>query len=129
MQVQSLEKNYKIIADFDRRELHYSIAGFWDQETMQSFLVELGRAAKPFIEAGEAFGAVGDMSDFVTQNKETAEAIQTSLGLAQKNGMDRLALVNATPLVQLQYRRLATGLDLDFFDSVTEASTWLQRPR
>lgn len=127
--MQGLETNYKIDADLDRRELHYSISGFWDQERMQSFLVELGRAAKPFIDKRVPFAAIGEMSDFVTQNRETADAIQNSLSLAKKNGLDRLALVDASALVKLQYRRLASELELEFFDTKAEASDWARRPR
>ena len=127
--MQSQTNSYTISADNDRRELRYAISGFWDQETMQSFLVELGRAAKPFIESGTPFAAIGDMNDFVTQNRETADAIQNSLSLAKKNGLDRLALVAASPLVKLQYRRLASELELEFFETTTEASIWAQRPR
>ena len=122
-----LQTKYTIKADLERNLLRYSIAGFWDEETMKAFLIELGRAAKPFIQSGQRFSAIGNMSDFVPQKRETADAIQDSLMLAKKNGLVRLALVAATPLVIIQYRRLTQGLEFEAFDDPISAENWILR--
>lgn len=127
--MEDLKTDYTISTDFEHNVLLYTVAGFWNEASMKDFLVELGRAAKPFIKAGEPFGALGDLSHFVPQTRETAAAIRDSLMLAKKNGMDRVALVTESALVQMQYKRIGEGLDMAFFTAKTDALTWIRRPR
>ena len=93
---------------------------------MGEFLYDLGNAAKPFMKQGRRFNALGDLREFVTQTRETAEAIRNSLLMAQSNGMQRFAVVAPPALVKLQYRRLTEGLEAEFFEDEDEARAWLR---
>ncbi|GMN03745.1 hypothetical protein [Erythrobacter sp. MTPC3] len=118
---------HKIAIDEYRAELHFAIGGFWTLEKMHSFLGELTKAAAPFLKSRKRFRVLGDLRDFVPQDRSTAEAIRNSLLEAQKNGLTRFALVSTAPLVKLQYKRITDGLDVEFFDSPREAEMWLRQ--
>lgn len=119
---------HSIAVDEDHCELHFAIGGFWTLEAMQDFLEDLARAATPFLKARKPFSALGDLSEFVPQNRETADAIRDSLLVAQKNGLTRFAVVTESSLVKMQYRRITDGLEVEFFDTVRDAELWLRQP-
>ncbi|KWV93351.1 hypothetical protein [Erythrobacter sp. YT30] len=121
----TLAPSQTIKRDDLRDELYFSIGGFWPHEEMLGFLNDLSRAAGPFIKAKKPFVSIGNFTDFVPQNRETAEAIRDSLLLAAKNGLKRFAVVNAAPLVTLQYRRITKDMDVEFFETESAARAWL----
>lgn len=116
-----------IRADQAAGELFFSIAGFWHLDDMKRFLDDLARAAGPFIKAGKPFTALGNLAQFVPQDRATAGAIRDSLLLASRNGLVRFAVVSPPPLVKLQYKRIGAGLDVEFFDDEAAARTWLRQ--
>lgn len=122
----TLAPTSKIAADPDMRELYFVIAGFWTLDAMQGFLKDLAKAAGPFIKKGEKFTSMGNLAEFVPQDRATAEAIRDSLLLATKNGLSRFAVVSPPPLVKMQYRRITEGLDYEVFDDETAARRWLR---
>ena len=123
----TLAPTSEIHADPKTHELYFSIAGFWTLEEMQAFLKDLANAAGPFIKSREKFTAMGNLADFVPQDRATAEAIRDSLLLATKNGLTRFAVVSPPPLVKMQYRRITEGLDYEAFDDETTARRWLRK--
>ena len=125
----SLAPTHTIHADSARGELHFAIGGFWTRAAMEEFLKDLTRAGLPFLQAGRDFSALGDLSEFVPQDRETAAAIRDSLIEGSKNGLTRFAVVSSSSLVQMQYRRITQGLDVAFFDDVRSAEQWLRASR
>lgn len=119
---------HTISVDRDRAELHFAIGGFWDLAGMQRFLSELTEAAKPFMKAGASFSVLGDFKDFMAQDRATADAIRDSINAGTRNGLKRFAVLSAAPLVQMQYRRIAQGAEVEYFDTLPEAIAWLRRP-
>jgi len=101
----------------------------WTKDKMKDFLVELAEKAKPLIDRPGAFGTLGDHTGYVTQDRETADTIRHTLAQAEPNGLDRLALITSSSLVRLQFKRINSGLELEFFDSKSDALSWLRRPR
>lgn len=124
--MEQLAPTSRIQADPHSRELYFAIAGFWTLAEMQAFLQDLAKAAGPFIKNREKFTAMGNLAEFVPQDRATAEAIRDSLLLATKNGLTRFAVVSPPPLVKMQYRRITEGLDYDAFDDETTARRWLR---
>ena len=122
----SLAPSSSIQADSTLQELYFAIAGFWTRDQMDAFLQDLAQAAMPFIRTKTPFAALGNLADFVPQDRETADAIRSSLLQASRNGLARFAIVSPPPLVKLQYRRIAAGLDVDFFDDEASARRWLR---
>ncbi|MEL6708766.1 MAG: STAS/SEC14 domain-containing protein [Pseudomonadota bacterium] len=122
----TLAPTSKIDANTNTRELYFAIAGFWTLEEMKAFLTDLSKAAIPFIKKGETFTSMGNLVDFVPQDRATADAIRDSLLLATQNGLVRFAVVSPPPLVKMQYRRIGAGLDFDFFDDEASARKWLR---
>ncbi len=115
----------RVYANADRRELYFAIAGFWKFEAMKAFLKDLAQAAEPFLRDRAGFSALGNLADFVPQDRETADSIRDSLLMASQNGLARFAVVSPSPLVKLQYRRIGAGLDVEFFDDEKSARDWL----
>ena len=125
----SLTKTYAIEADLDRREVQFSIGGVWTMDEMSDFLRKLGGGAKPLIESPGQFSALGDLSSFVTQKREVAEAIGASLAAAKNHGLAKFAVVTTSALLQMQYRRIAGDLPIAFFDDCASAQRWLREVR
>jgi hypothetical protein len=123
----TLAPTSSINTDRSHRELYFAIAGFWTHAEMDAFLTDLARTAMPFIKNKESFAALGNLSDFVPQDRQTAEAIRSSLLEATRNGLVRFAVVSPPPLVKLQYKRIGEGMDVAFFDDETSARTWLRK--
>jgi len=121
-----LEPTHSIRADLNASVIAFSIGGYWTTGAMKTFLGDLGTAATPLLKRREPFSALGDLTDFVPQDRATAAAIRDSLLAAQKNGLRRFAVVNPAPLVKMQYRRIAEGVEVAFFESMTEAKNWLR---
>ncbi len=78
----NLAPTSSIHADRDTRELYFAIAGFWTLDAMEAFLKDLAKSAGPFIKAREPFSAMGNLAEFVPQDRATADAIRDSLLLA-----------------------------------------------
>lgn len=119
---------HTISSDLDRAEVHFTIGGYWDPEGMKRFLFELGEAAKPLMKRGEPFGALGDLREFMPQDRDTSNAIRDSISAGARNGLRRFAVISSASLVRIQYRRIAQAVEVEFFDSVAEATIWLRRP-
>ena len=93
---------------------------------MNEFLATLAEEAKPLMRRHEPFGALGDLTQFVPQDRQTAAAIRSALLMAGKNGLTRFAIVNPAALVKLQYKRITEGMEVDFFTNGQDARTWLR---
>jgi hypothetical protein len=123
-----MSPTHTISADLDRAEVHFTIGGYWDPEGMKRFLFDLGEAAKPLMKRREPFCALGDLREFVPQDRDTSNAIRDSIIAGKHNGLRRFAVLSASPLVRMQYRRIAQAVEVEFFDSWAEATAWLRRP-
>jgi SpoIIAA-like len=119
---------HAISADLDRQEVHFAIGGYWDPEGMKRFLFDLGEAAKPLIKRGEPFRVLGDLREFMPQDRDTSNAIRDSIIAGTHNGLQRFAVISAAPLVRMQYRRIAQAVEVEFFDTMADATAWLRRP-
>jgi hypothetical protein len=124
----AMTPTHTISADHDSGELYFAIGGYWDVEGMQRFLLELGEVAKPFLKAGVPFSVLGDFKDFVPQDRATADAIRDSISAGSRNGLKRFAVLAASPLVRMQYRRIAQSTEVEYFETKAEAIAWLRRP-
>lgn len=122
----TLDPVHAITTDRDHAEVHFTIGGFWNGETMRQFLFDLGEAAKPFMKAGTPFSAMGDLREFVPQDRQTADAIRDSIAAGRRNGLQRFAVVTTSAMVKLQYRRITDGLTVEFFDEPHAARAWLR---
>jgi hypothetical protein len=122
----TLAPSHSISVDHDRFELHFAIGGLWTLAKMQDFLDELRDAAKPLLKSARRFTALGDLRDFVPQDRATAQAIRDSVLAGQKNGLTRFAVVSSAPLVIMQYRRITQGVEVQFFDTPEDARRWLR---
>ncbi|MEQ8411317.1 MAG: STAS/SEC14 domain-containing protein [Erythrobacter sp.] len=122
----SLAPSHSISVDRHHAELHFAISGLWTVASMQDFLVELREKVKPFLRDRAPFSALGDLRDFVPQDRQTAQVIRDSLLVARDNGLTRFAVVSSAPLVRMQYRRITDGVEVEFFDAPDEARRWLR---
>jgi hypothetical protein len=118
---------HTITSDASRAEVQFAIGGYWDAEGMKRFLFELGEAAKPFMKGGTPFDVLGDFKDFMPQDRATADAIRDSIEAGTRNGLRRFAVLNAAPLVRMQYRRIDQAAEVEYFETKVEALEWLRR--
>ncbi|MGY6551592.1 MAG: STAS/SEC14 domain-containing protein [Erythrobacter sp.] len=121
-----MQPTHSISADLDRAEVYFAIGGYWDTAAMRQFLFDLGEAAKPLMKQGKPFSALGDFTGFVPQDRETSNAIRDSISAGARNGLRRFAVLSASPLVRMQYRRIAQAVEVDFFDDRAQAAAWLR---
>ena len=126
MGMTDLKPTSSIVADRQNAVLHFSVGGMWDEASMKRFLKDLAEAASIFIDARTPFSSIGDLREFVPQNRETASAIQKSLSIASEHGMQRFAVVSSSSLVKMQYRRITEGLSVEFFETPHEAADWVR---
>nr|WP_298928936.1 hypothetical protein [uncultured Erythrobacter sp.] len=110
-------------------EVHFTIGGFWTLEGMQGFLGEINETVLPLMKARAPIYAMGDFTDFVPQDRATGDAIRDHLLGSVKYGLKRVAIVGASPLTTLQYKRLSDGLQVEFFDSKAAGTAWLRADR
>ncbi len=113
----------------DRCELHYECGGLWSVDTIDEMFEVLGRTTVPLLKAGKPIYALGDFSRALPQDRATAAKIADHLQAAAKVGFKRSAIVNASALFKMQYRRVASGIDVEFFDNRADALAWLREPR
>jgi hypothetical protein len=125
----AMTPTHTISTDLNRAEVHFTIGGYWKPAEMNQFLLDLGEAAKPLMKHGKPFGALGDLREFVPQDRETSNAIRDSISAGARNGLTRFAVISASPLVRMQYRRIAQAVEVEFFDNWAEATAWLRQPR
>lgn len=112
--------------DLDRALVKFAASGLWGEEQVRDGAAKIGRAAAPFIEAKRPFSILADYSKAIVQPQDSAGSIQESFAMAKKLGLQRIAVLNAPMLVQLQYKRLADEVEIEFFVSKVEAIGWLQ---
>jgi len=124
--MEDLSPSSSISNSADRGEIHFSISGLWTLEDMESFLRGLTKAAVPIVERQLAIQVFGDMTGFVAQTRETGEAIRDHLLMSQKYGLQRVAIMGASSLVKMQYKRLSSGITVEFWDNKAEALHWLR---
>ena len=116
---------YSITTDEYRREVRFSVEGFWDDATVKSYLKELGEAVIPFQRKNQTFRAMGDLTRLMAQSRKTADALGRALATGKQVGMERIAIVTTSPIMKLQYRRVAGDVELEFFDTTAQAREWL----
>jgi len=93
------------------------------------FLAELKLGAKPLREASsEPIGVLGDFDGFVPQQAHTVSLMRDHLHWSQSLGLKGIAIVNATALMKIQWRRLSEGARVEYFSSRADALRWLRRP-
>ena len=120
------EPSHSIHRNEQFREAHYTISGLYDADAARAFMAELGRAAYPFIATGKPWSALGVLTGFIPQGRETAIVIEESIKEAAENGMVRLALVKPPPIVSMQHRRVAGDANLQVFETKVEALQWMR---
>ncbi|EAQ30631.1 hypothetical protein NAP1_07625 [Erythrobacter sp. NAP1] len=124
--MQTLDPSFSVIADLDRREVHFSAAGFWDQNTLAEFSRELLEKAKPFYSQGRKMYVLGDLTGFVTQTREIAEGIRLVVSESARLGVVRTAIVTDSQLAAMQYKRINDGINLEIFETKADALDWLR---
>lgn len=122
----STKPSYAIALNEAHGEVHFTISGFWEFDAMQVFLRELKQSARPYLQWGVPFSVVADMDEFLPQDRQTSAAIRWHLQQARQSGLTRIAIVTRAPLVKSQFRRLAEGIDVAFFDTRLEALHWIR---
>ena len=95
---------------------------------MRAFLDQLAEGASEFIRRKQSFNSLADLSEFVPQDQRTAAAIRDSLMQARKFGLKRFAIISDSTLVRMQYRRITSGLEVEFFHSKGDALRWMRAP-
>ena len=109
-----------------RGEICFAVSGLWHLDKMESFLRGLTKAAIPIVEARKPIRVLGDMSGFVAQTRDTGTAMRDHLLNARKFGLKRVAIMGASALAKLQYKRLSDGIEVEYFDNKDDALRWLR---
>ncbi len=102
------------------------ISGFWTSDKIQAYFDAVNETSMPLVKARKPIFAMVDLGDFVAQDRATGDAITDHLQQACKFGMTKLAVIGASALVKIQYRRLSKGVHVEFFDDTKAAEDWLR---
>ncbi|MEL6531199.1 MAG: hypothetical protein AAGK01_05920 [Pseudomonadota bacterium] len=124
--METTRPKYTVALDEARSEFHSSIGGFWSTDSIQEYFDAVNEATMPLLKARSPIYALVDFSDFVPQDRATGDAIRDHLHMSKKYGLKRLAILGASPLTTMQYKRLSDGINVEFFDSKIDAITWLR---
>lgn len=110
----------------DKCELHYACGGMWNPETMQGMFDSFTETVMPLLKARKEYSSIGDFTKALPQDRETAEVMIGNLEKATKFGLKRSAIINASPLMKMQYRRVAAAVNVEFFDNKADALNWVR---
>lgn len=124
--METLAPSHETSLDEANCEFHSKITGFWNTDNIQGYFDAVQETCLPLMKARKPIYASIDFSDFVPQDQATGEAIRDHLQLSQKFGLQRLAVIGASALVKIQYKRLSRGITVDFFEDHRSALTWLR---
>lgn len=122
----TLERTYTAKLVEEHCELQTEITGFWDVTSIQEYFDAVNAACAPLIQARKPIYALVSFAGFVPQDRATGDAIRDHLLGAVKVGLKRIAILNASPLTAMQYKRLSKGVDVDFFERSDKAIAWLR---
>ena len=122
----SLVPHFEITRDDVRRELHWTATGLWTLEKAQELPKALYKQSLPFIETKRAFRVFGDLTEFAVQSQDVVDVMQVSQENSAQLGVDRMAILYASILVKIQFRRISDALELKFFEDRDEALAWLR---
>ena len=121
-----LQPRFTVSNDLGHNEVHFSVSGFWKEDTAASFIREISAASAPLIASGKPFRVLGDLSAMVTQDRQIADILRRTLARSQQAGMERIAIVTQSQLVRLQYKRVSERITVEFFDGKIDALHWLR---
>ena len=121
----TLTPSFNVTVDTDRREVHFSARGLWNEQKLGDFSRELLSKAKPLFD-GKGMRVFADLNGFVTQTSEIASGIGVIMKESAKLGMDRTALVSDSALAAMQYKRLNEGIRTEVFENRATALAWLR---
>lgn len=107
-------------------EVQFSIGGLWGKHDMDGFLAKLDDASLPLVKQRRRIHVLGDMREFMAQSQDTGDAIRDHLMKAKKFGLEKVAILTDSAMVKLQYRRLSSGINVEFFSSKGQALVWLR---
>ena len=126
LHMDNLAPSHVIKLDEERAELYFATKGFFTPEAMEAFLKEMVGTAMPLIDRGRTVDVIGDLTEFVPQDRPTSGSIRNSLLEGAGNGLGKFAVVSSSPLVRMQYRRITEGVNVEFFDDVASARRWIR---
>lgn len=122
-----LTPKFKVYADEARGEMFFSLSGYFHMEDIKAFMREANKRAAPLVEKGKTVHLLGDLEGFVPQSRDVAERLRIHLDASRELGLQRIAIINGSPLASLQYKRVSRGIDIEFFEVQADALAWLRR--
>lgn len=124
--MKDLSPSYTVVADLEKREVHFTAAGLWDETTLAGLSAELLKEAKPLYSQGLKIRVLGDLRGFVTQKREIADGIRLVVNESHRLGVTHTAIVADSTLAAMQYKRINEGINLEIFKTKSEAIDWLR---
>ena len=125
--METLAPTSSVTRDDLHSEVHYSARGLWTQETIIDLQKQLFAASKPFIDAGKPFRVLGDLQGFPVQTREIAGQMEQIQIASAQLGVERMALIIDSILVQQQFRRVSQAINLAMFEARAAALAWLRQ--
>ncbi len=125
--METLEARFSIRADTARRELHWHAQGLFDETHLKAFQKATIEAIQPFIDDRQGFNALADLRDFAVQTRAIAAMMEETQMASTSFGGNRMAVICKSVLVKQQFRRVSEVMEIEFFDSETDALRWLRR--
>ncbi|MCK0127960.1 STAS/SEC14 domain-containing protein [Erythrobacter sp. F6033] len=122
----TLDASFSVVPHIERREVHWTVEGLFDEPTSRALQKALFKASQPLIEDSEGFRVIADMRNFAVQPREIASIIEeTQVGSANL-GVRKMAVLYSSMLVKQQIRRVSKTMEIEFFHDRADALEWLR---
>jgi hypothetical protein len=115
---------YSIDVDAERRFMSVTLVGFWNIQTVSTFLAEIEQKEGKLKAAGKPYFVMTDLMQFPVQNRETVDVLEHHLK-AWSNAGSFSAIISSSAFAELQVKRIAEGGNRRYFTSSNDARDWL----
>lgn len=115
---------YTIEVDPVRRFMRVMLCGFWNIQTVSSFLTEIEQKEGRLTASGKPHFVMTDLTQFPVQPRAIADELEHHLQAWSNTGAFS-AIVSSSALAELQVKRIAEGGNRRYFTSKYEAADWL----
>ena len=119
---------FKVIADPATRSLRATLRGFWDDRTVQAFVVELERAAMSIRRPGKPSFWLIDTSDGTPQSQTSTALMGQTVARLTQGGFAYVAIIVPSAIVAMQVRRVKTE-GHEMFSDLASGEEWLAERR
>lgn len=117
--------SYSIDFDPRTRVLELRIGGFWNEDAMARFGVEIVAKRNALLATGKRFGFLCDGAEFAVQSQGVTQMLTRLVDAENRVNRMPVALLAESALVRMQLGRVMAAPHVRVFAEREDATTWL----